>query len=62
MFLKLLGPMVFNTVKDRAAEIGGSALMLTEFGECNPNADHPDYQGKTKRSIDVIVMMPIDDR
>jgi len=40
-----LGPLVFNTVDARAQEIGGSATMLTEFGECSPSYDHPDYQG-----------------
>ena len=37
--------MVFNTVEARAAELGGSALMLTEFGTCWPDVTHPDYQG-----------------
>merc|ERR1712215_384721 len=41
----LLGPMVFTTVDARAKELGGSATMLTEFGECAPSYDHPDYQG-----------------
>jgi len=40
-----LGPLVFNTVDARAAELDGSATMLTEFGECSPSYDHPDYQG-----------------
>eukprot|EP00090_Calanus_glacialis_P022185 TRINITY_DN34234_c0_g1_i1.p1 TRINITY_DN34234_c0_g1~~TRINITY_DN34234_c0_g1_i1.p1 ORF type:complete len:569 (-),score=125.49 TRINITY_DN34234_c0_g1_i1:70-1554(-) len=40
-----LGPLVFNTVDARAQELGGSASMLTEFGECSPSYDHPDYQG-----------------
>ena len=38
---------MFNTVEARAAELGGSATMLTEFGECTPYFDHPDYQGIT---------------
>ena len=42
---ELLGPLVFNTVKARAEELRGSATMLTEFGECSPSYDHPDYQG-----------------
>ena len=42
---ELLGPLVFNTVKARAEELRGSATMLTEFGECSPRYDHPDYQG-----------------
>ena len=29
----------------RASELGGSATMLTEFGEFLPSYDHPDYQG-----------------
>lgn len=33
-----LGPMVFQTVEDRAVELGGSATFLTEFGLCEPNA------------------------
>ena len=41
----VLGPMVFNTAGARAEELGGSARMLTEFGECNPDISHPDYQG-----------------
>ena len=41
----VLGPLVFNTVGARAEELGGSARMLTEFGECNPDISHPDYQG-----------------
>ena len=41
-----LGPLVFNTVDARAEELGGSATMLTEFGECSPSYDHPDYQGR----------------
>jgi len=44
----ILGPMVFNTVEARAAELGGSATMLTEFGECTPYFDHPDYQGSVE--------------
>merc|ERR1712227_1025125 len=44
----ILGPMVFNTVEARAAELGGSATMLTEFGECAPYFDHPDYQGSVE--------------
>eukprot|EP00091_Calanus_sinicus_P018549 TRINITY_DN4274_c0_g1_i3.p1 TRINITY_DN4274_c0_g1~~TRINITY_DN4274_c0_g1_i3.p1 ORF type:complete len:202 (-),score=49.55 TRINITY_DN4274_c0_g1_i3:25-630(-) len=40
-----LGPLVFNTVDARAQELGGSATMLTEFGECSPSYEHPDYQG-----------------
>merc|ERR1712241_46502 len=42
---EVLGPMVFNTVSARAAELGGSGTMLTEFGECTPSYSHPDYQG-----------------
>merc|ERR1712227_1025544 len=41
----VLGPMVFDTVGARAAELGGSATMLTEFGQCTPYFDHPDYEG-----------------
>ena len=41
-----LGPMVFNTVDARAKELGGSATMLTEFGLCSPNYDHPNYTGE----------------
>jgi len=33
-----LGTTVFKTVQSRAAEIGGSATFLTEFGICEPNA------------------------
>jgi len=44
----VLGPMVFNTVQARATELGGSATMLTEFGECTPYFDHPDYQGSVE--------------
>eukprot|EP00092_Neocalanus_flemingeri_P008290 GFUD01008936.1.p1 GENE.GFUD01008936.1~~GFUD01008936.1.p1 ORF type:complete len:562 (-),score=130.38 GFUD01008936.1:42-1727(-) len=40
-----LGSMVFDTVDARAKELGGSATMLTEFGLCSPEYDHPDYQG-----------------
>ena len=36
---------MFNTVSARAAELGGSGTMLTEFGECTPSYSHPDYQG-----------------
>jgi len=32
------GPMVFRTVEQRAADLGGSATFLTEFGLCEPNA------------------------
>jgi len=42
---ELLGPMVFNTVDARAKELGGSATMLTEFGECYPSFDHPEEAG-----------------
>ena len=42
---ELLGPMVFNTVDSRAKELGGSATMLTEFGECYPSFDHPEEAG-----------------
>ena len=42
---QILSPTVFNTVAARASELGGSATMLTEFGECSPSYDHPDYQG-----------------
>ncbi|XP_023339622.1 uncharacterized protein LOC111709909 [Eurytemora carolleeae] len=35
---KILGPAVFNTVQERAKELGGSATFLTEFGTCKPNA------------------------
>ena len=38
--------MVFNTVEARAAELGGSALMLTEWGQCWPDVTHPDYEGE----------------
>ena len=37
--------MVFNTVDARAKELGGSATMLTEFGECYPSFDHPEEAG-----------------
>ena len=37
--------MVFNTVSARAGELGGSATMLTEWGLCNPDSDHPDEAG-----------------
>ena len=30
----------------RASELGGSALMLTEWGQCWPDVTHPDYQGE----------------
>ena len=46
MYGQVLGPLVFNTVKARAEELGGSALMLTEFGTCSPDITHPDYQGE----------------
>ena len=42
---QILSPLVFSTVAARASELGGSATMLTEFGECSPSYDHPDYQG-----------------
>lgn len=42
--------MVFNTVQARATELGGSATMLTEFGECTPYFDHPDYQGRIEQN------------
>ena len=42
---QILSPLVFSTVAARARELGGSATMLTEFGECSPNYDHPEYQG-----------------
>ena len=42
---EILGPMVFKTVDARARELGGSATMLTEFGECNPDSEHPDEAG-----------------
>ena len=45
IIVQVLGPMVFNTVSARAAELGGSGTMLTEFGECTPSYSHPDYQG-----------------
>jgi len=45
---EVLGPVVFNTVSSRAAELGGSATMLTEFGECNPDFEHPDEAGSTE--------------
>merc|ERR1711860_301234 len=34
----LLGPITFDTVQQRASEMGGSATFLTEFGLCNPDA------------------------
>ena len=43
--------MVFNTVSARAGELGGSGTMLTEFGECTPYFDHPDYQGVTVKPL-----------
>ena len=42
---------MFNTVEARAAELGGSATMLTEFGTCRPYFDHPDYQGMIESSM-----------
>ena len=49
-----LGPLVFNTVDARAEELGGSATMLTEFGECSPSYDHPDYQGRYGSILTII--------
>ena len=42
---QVLSPLVFNTVKARAEELGGSALMLTEWGTCWPDVTQPDSQG-----------------
>merc|ERR1712142_408734 len=41
----LLALLVFETVDARAEELGGSATMLTEWGQCWPSYDHPEYQG-----------------
>jgi len=41
----VLSPLVFNTVQSRAEELGGSALMLTEWGTCWPDETQPDSQG-----------------
>ena len=46
----VLAPLVFETVEGRAEELGGSATMLTEWGQCWPSYDHPEYQGWTNRS------------
>ena len=43
---QVLNPLVFNTVEARAEELGGSALMLTEWGQCWPDVNHPDYSGE----------------
>jgi len=40
-----LGPMVFNTVVARASELRGSATMLSEWGNCEPEFDQPDIEG-----------------
>ena len=45
--------MVFTTVDARAKELGGSATMLTEFGECAPSYDHPDYQGRWRHLLSI---------
>merc|ERR1712107_580884 len=37
-----------NTVSARAGELGGSATMLTEWGLCNPDSDHPDEAGSVE--------------
>ena len=44
----VLAPLVFETVEGRAEELGGSATMLTEWGQCWPSYDHPEYQGWTR--------------
>ena len=41
----MLNPLVFKTVEARAEELGGSALMLTEWGTCWPDVTQPDSQG-----------------
>ena len=52
--------MVFNTVQARATELGGSATMLTEFGECTPYFDHPDYQGRIEQNNRDFVIILMD--
>ena len=42
---QIISPTVSNAVATRAGELGGSATMLTLFGEFLPSYDHPDYQG-----------------